>query len=66
MNRTERFYRIEQLLHERQVVHVNTFLEELGVSLATFKRDLDYLRDRFHVPIQWDAKARGYRLQTVD
>ena len=41
MNRTERFYRIDQLLHERGVVPRDVFLDELQVSRATFKRDLD-------------------------
>lgn len=62
MDRTERFYKIEQLLHERGVVRLEQFMETLGVSRATFKRDLDYLRDRLHAPIEWDRKARGYRL----
>lgn len=44
MERTERFYRIDQLLHERRVVPVEVFLEALGISRATFKRDLEYLR----------------------
>lgn len=62
MDRTERFYRIEQMLHDQGVVGLECFLEHLGVSRATFKRDLDYLRDRLHAPIEWDRKARGYRL----
>lgn len=32
MERTERFYRIDQLLHERRVVPVEVFLEALGIS----------------------------------
>ena len=51
MDRTERFYHIDRLLNERRVVPVQVFLEELEVSLATFKRDLEYLRDRFQAPI---------------
>ena len=62
MERTERFYRMEQLLRERRSVPREVFLDELEVSPATFKRDLDYLRDRFKAPIQWDAETRGYRL----
>ena len=62
MERTERFYRMEQLLRERRSVPREAFLEELEVSPATFKRDLDYLRDRFKAPIEWDAASRGYRL----
>lgn len=61
MDRTERFYKIEHLLHARKLVSVETFLDELGVSRATFKRDLEYLRDRLRAPITWDRSAGGYR-----
>ncbi|MFT5390888.1 MAG: putative DNA-binding transcriptional regulator YafY [Gammaproteobacteria bacterium] len=61
MDRTERFYKIDRLLNERRVVPIGRFLEELGVSRATFKRDLEYMRDRLHAPIEWDANVRGYR-----
>ena len=48
MNRTERFYKIDRMLHERRVVPIDVFLEELDVSRATFKRDVEYMRDRLH------------------
>ena len=64
MNRTERLYKIDQLLHERRVVPLSTFLAELDVSRATFKRDLEYLRDRLHAPIVWDREAGGYRFDS--
>jgi predicted DNA-binding transcriptional regulator YafY len=62
MNRIERFYKIDQMLHAHSVVSLDTFLTELEVSHASFKRDLGYLRDRLHAPIVWDRGARGYRL----
>jgi predicted DNA-binding transcriptional regulator YafY len=61
MDRTERFYKIEHLLTERGVVPVQVFLDALEVSLATFKRDIEYLRSRLHAPIVWDREAGGYR-----
>jgi predicted DNA-binding transcriptional regulator YafY len=61
MDRTERFYKLHRLLEARGVVKLETLLRELGVSRATFKRDLDYLRDRLNAPIEWDRAARGYR-----
>jgi predicted DNA-binding transcriptional regulator YafY len=61
MDRTERFYRINQLLSARQAVPMQVFLEELEVSPATFKRDLEYLRDRLQAPILWDRERQGYR-----
>ena len=41
MNRTERFYKIDQMLPERRVVPIAVFLEALDVSRATFKRDIE-------------------------
>jgi predicted DNA-binding transcriptional regulator YafY len=66
MDRTERFYRIDQLLNQRRAVPLAVFLDELGVSRATFKRDLEYLRDRLHAPIVWDREAGGYRFGVAD
>ena len=62
MDRSERFYKIDQMLRERRVVPLGDFLDTLGVSRATFKRDLEYLRDRYNAPIEWDREAGGYRL----
>jgi len=62
MDRTERFYRIERLLRERKVVPREAFLDALEVSHATFKRDLEYLRERLEVPIAWNADKGGYEL----
>lgn len=62
MDRTERFYRIDRLLHESKVVTLDRFLDELSVSRATFKRDLEYMRDRLNAPIEWDRETGGYRL----
>jgi predicted DNA-binding transcriptional regulator YafY len=61
MDRTERFYKIHQLLSRKGIVPVQDFLGALDVSLATFKRDLEYLRDRLHAPIEWDRERRGYQ-----
>ena len=66
MDRTERFYKIDQLLGNRKSVPRDIFLEELGVSPATFKRDLEYMRERLHAPIVWDAERRGYRYGSPD
>lgn len=66
MDRTERFYRIDHLLNEHKVVTLATFLLDLGISRATFKRDLEYLRDRLNAPIEWDRNAGGYRFVKAD
>jgi len=61
MDRTERFYKIELLLRSRGCVSFATLQEELDVSPATLKRDLQYLRDRLAAPIVYDAYSNGYR-----
>jgi predicted DNA-binding transcriptional regulator YafY len=65
MNRTERFYKIDQMLHERRVVTIEVFLDELDVSRATFKRDIEYMRDRLHAPIVWGRSVGGYHFENV-
>src|SRR6267142_4569976 len=61
MDRTERFYKIELLLRSRGCVSFEALQEELDVSPATLKRDLQYLRDRLAAPIVYDAYSNGYR-----
>jgi predicted DNA-binding transcriptional regulator YafY len=61
MDRLDRFYRIQQLLKARRFVGTQDFLDELEVSRATFKRDLEYLRDRFRAPIVYDPGHEAYR-----
>jgi predicted DNA-binding transcriptional regulator YafY len=61
VDRTERFYKIQQLIHRHKAVPVRRFLQELEISPATFKRDLEYLRSRLNIPIVWDREANGYR-----
>ena len=63
MDRTERFYKIDQLLQERQAVPLEAIIEAHGVSRATVVRDLEYLRDRLAAPIVWDRAQRGYRYE---
>jgi predicted DNA-binding transcriptional regulator YafY len=60
MDRTERFHIIDQLLCNQRFVSREQFLVALEVSPATFKRDLEYLRDRLAAPIVWDGEYRGY------
>ena len=62
MSKTDRLYKIELLIRQRQHVSFRALREELEVSPATLKRDLEYLRSRLGAPIEYDALANGYRL----
>ncbi|NJD18735.1 MAG: YafY family transcriptional regulator [Gemmatimonadetes bacterium] len=61
MDRTERFYRIDQMIQDRTVVPRQSFLDELEISPATFKRDIEYMKTRLHAPIEYDRDNGGYR-----
>jgi predicted DNA-binding transcriptional regulator YafY len=61
MARTERLYRIENLIRHRGAVSFAALLEALEVSPATLKRDLEYLRSRLGAPITYDRDTNAYR-----
>jgi hypothetical protein len=58
LDRSERFYKIDQMLRSRGTVTTEEFKRELEVSLATLKRDLEYMKSRHNAPIEWD-RGRG-------
>ena len=62
MDRTERFYKIQGLLRQRQKLTMKELQEELGVSRSTLCRDIDYLRDRLGVPLVWNAQLHAYQI----
>lgn len=61
MYNAARLHRIDQMLNARRSVSFDDLQEELGVSRATLKRDLSYLRNRFNAPIVYDRDLGGYR-----
>ncbi len=64
MSGMERIYQIDQILAERKFVPRQELQERLGVSWATLKRDLNYLKDRLNAPIIFDRDLGGYRFET--
>lgn len=63
MTKTARIYKIEMLIRNRGHISFQDLLDELEVSPATLKRDLEYLRDRLGAPIDYDRFVNGYRLR---
>jgi predicted DNA-binding transcriptional regulator YafY len=61
MTKTARVYKIEMLIRNRGHISFQALLEELEVSPATLKRDLDYLKDQLGAPIEYDRFLNGYR-----
>ena len=61
MSDLERLHRIKYMIQARKCVPIQAFLDELEISKATFKRDLEYLRDRMNAAIVFDRADGGYR-----
>jgi predicted DNA-binding transcriptional regulator YafY len=62
VDRTERFYKIRRRLIEKGALTRREVEEELEISHATFKRDIEYMRDRLNVPIVWSREREAYVL----
>jgi predicted DNA-binding transcriptional regulator YafY len=62
VDRTERFYKIRRRLIEKGALTRREVEEELEISHATFKRDIEYMRDRLNVPIIWSRERVAYVL----
>ncbi len=63
MSESVRLYRYQSLLSTRRAVPTQEFLDELEISLATFKRDIAKLRDQLGMPITFDRDRGGYMLE---
>ena len=63
MSSMERIYQIDQILGARPFATRADLLERLGVSWATLKRDIAYMRDRLNAPVVFDRSLGGYRFE---
>jgi len=63
MSNTARIYQIDQILYGRKFISRQELQERLGVSLATLKRDLAFMKDQLNAPIIFDRDLGGYRFQ---
>jgi proteasome accessory factor B len=52
--------RIHQALHSDSFPNATTLARQLEVSTKSIHRDLEFMRDRLELPIQYDAKRFGY------
>lgn len=62
MEQTERIYWIKRRLVERSRFTREEVMARFEYSRASFKRDLDYMRDRLNMPIEWSGAAQAYVL----
>jgi predicted DNA-binding transcriptional regulator YafY len=63
MAREERLGKLRMWLVQNQAVAAARAERELGVSRSTVKRDIDYLRNRFNLPVEWSPQRQAWLLQ---
>ncbi len=56
----ERMVRIHQALQSKKYPNANTLAAELEVSSKSIHRDLEFMRDRLNLPLEYDGAKFGY------
>ncbi|HRT57418.1 MAG TPA: transcriptional regulator [Candidatus Paceibacterota bacterium] len=56
----ERMMRIHQLVENRQYPNCTKLAREFEVSTRTIKRDIDFLKTRLGLPLEFDVRRNGY------
>jgi predicted DNA-binding transcriptional regulator YafY len=59
----ERFARILQMIRHKGHATMQQFQDELEISRASVKRDIDFLRDRLECPLRYDTAIRAWVLE---
>ena len=62
MSKTDRIFELNRLLRLKGSMTKQQVMEKFEIAEATFKRDLELLRDRFGADIQYDSQDKVYRL----
>ena len=62
MTQTDRMYQYKALFKRKRHLNKEDILKELEISEATFKRDLDKMRDTYHYDIHYDRFDNVYKL----
>ena len=56
-----RIQELDREIRAGRFPNCTSFAKRWEVSRKTIQRDIDFLRDRFHAPLAYDARRRGYR-----
>ena len=56
----ERMLRIHQTLQSGKLPNASTLAAEIEVNSKTIHRDIEFMRDRMNLPIEYDASRNGY------
>ena len=66
MTQLDRIYKYTEIFKRKRLVTKQEFLDQFEISEATFKRDLEKLRDFYHHDIIYDSFEKAYQLKNPD
>src|SRR3974390_3143289 len=66
MSQMERIYKLDRMVRRKNPPPKREILETFEISLAQFKRDLEYMRNRLGAPVTFDMEAGGYKYTAVE
>ena len=66
MAQFDRIYKYKSMFKRNSLLTKQAILKELEISEATFKRDLDKMRDFYHYHIDYDRYENAYKLMNPD
>src|SRR5882724_7922154 len=56
----ERMMRIHRLIENKEYPNCTKIAKEFEMSVRTIKRDIDFMKNRLNLPIEFDVKRNGY------
>ena len=56
----ERMMRIHRFIENKEYPNSRQLAKELSVSVRTVKRDIEFMRDRMKMPIEFDVRRNGF------
>jgi len=56
----ERMMRLHQMMQNNEYPNCPKLAKEFEISIRTLKRDAEFMKTRFNLPIEYDAKKYGY------
>ena len=61
MSQMERIYKLDRMFRRKKPPSRREILDIFEISVAQFKRDLEYMRNRLGAPVTFDMAAGGYK-----
>ncbi len=56
----ERMIQIHRLLENNEYPNCSNIAHDFVMSVRTIKRDIDFMKNRLNLPIQFDVRRNGY------